>query len=205
MDMKVYRHYLSSHNRLMLIIGLTLVIGLLGLHLINHYTSSGARDKVNSDSVEGGYYALRLFLQDEQYLTTIRRMKMVVTLRGISEKASSLIDDISDASEQAVEELEELAMLKPAIIYPRMSDDSIAKTTLDSLRLKTAKEFLLKSDDFEKNILISQLHALRVISHLAAQLERKDSNIDRKKWLENLVTRYEDFYQQVYAMIAVTA
>ena len=151
-----------------------------------------------------GYSALKLFLEDEQYLTAIRRTKMVISFSGISDKSVKLIDDISNSSEQAIEELEKLATVRPAFVFEEFSDETIGKATLDSIRMTTAKEFLLESESFEKNLLLSQLKILRVISHLAIQLEEKETSAKRKAWLNRLAQRYENYYQQIYARIIIS-
>ena len=149
-----------------------------------------------SQNITAGYSALKLFLEDEQYLTVIRRTKMVITFSGISKKSVTLIDNIADTSEQSLTELEKFSRVKPAFIFKEFSDDMIAKATLDAMRVTTAKEFLLQ-EDFEKNLLISQLKVLRVISHLADQLAAKENNQQRKIWLSKLAKKYEAFYQQI--------
>ncbi len=151
-----------------------------------------------------GYSALKLFLEDEQHLTAIRRTKMIFTFSGISDGTSNLVDDIADSSEQALEEMEKLLAIKPRIKCVDFSDDLIGKATFDSLRFTTGKDFLFESDDFEKNLLVSQLKVLRVISHLALQLEEIETNNRRKTWLNKLAVRYEDYYQKVYARLSIS-
>jgi len=162
-----------------------------------------ASNRSATSPTAAGYSALKLFLEDEQYLTAIRRTKMVISFSGISDKSEKLIDKISDSSEQAIEELEKLATVKPSIIFEEFSDKTIGKATLDSLRMTTAKEFLLESENFEKNLLLSQLNILRVISHLAEQLEEKETSTKRKAWLNKLANRYENYYQQIHARITI--
>ena len=70
--------------------------------------------------------------------------------------------------------------------------------------MSTAKEFFLETDDFEKDLLISQSQILRVISHLAKQLGEKETNTKRKAWLNKLAQRYEKYYQQVYVRILIS-
>ena len=70
--------------------------------------------------------------------------------------------------------------------------------------MTTAKEFLLESENFEKNLLLSQLNILRVISHLAEQLEEKETSVKRRVWLNKLANRYENYYQQIYARITIS-
>ena len=152
-----------------------------------------------------GYSALKLFLEDEEHLTTIRRTKMVITFSGISDGSSKLIDDIASSSETALEELERLAAAKPRINLVEFSDDLIGKATFDSLRVTAGKEFLFAdAEDFEKNLLISQLKVLRVISHLALELEKKENNSKRKKWLNRLAVKFENYYQKVNARITLS-
>ena len=155
--------------------------------------------------IDAGYSALKLFLEDEQHLTTIRWVKTIITFDGISDRSKQLIDEITDSSEQALVDLEQLAMLKPAIVFEEFPDESIGKATLDSLRMETAREFLIHTDDFEKSLLISQSQILPVIIHLARQLEEKETSSKRKAWLHKLAIRYEHYYQQVYARIGVAA
>ena len=155
-------------------------------------------------SVDAGYSALRLFLKDEQHLTTIRRIKTVLTFDGVSDRTAKLIDRIADSSDQALVELEALAASSPEIVFEDFDDDSIGKATLDSMRYSTAKEFLFDKGSFEKNLLLSQSQILPVISHLARQLEQNETNAKRKVWLNELADRYEEYYRKVYARIAVT-
>lgn len=151
----------------------------------------------------GGYTALKLFLEDEELLTAIRRAKMLITFTGISDRSAKLVDKIADSSELALEELETLAGAKPAIVFEDLSNETIALATLDSLRSKTAREFLFDGRHFEKNLLLSQLKILRVISHLAKQIENKESNAKRRAWLNRLAEQYENYYQQVLSRISV--
>ena len=145
---------------------------LLGMFLVHHSSAISAGD-ISSSSSNQAYSVLKLFLEDEQHLTTIRRVKTVISFEGISDDSTKLVDEIADASEQALEELEKLAAASPTIVFEEFPEKSIGKATLDSLRMTTAKEFLLNTDEFEKNLLLSQSQILRVISHLAKQLEQK--------------------------------
>ena len=164
-----------------------------------------ANDRPTSSSVSTGYSALKLFLEDEEHLTAIRRTKMVITFSGISDGSSKLIDDIASDSEQALEELEQLTTIKPRIKLIEFSDDLVGKATFDSLRMTAGKEFfLVEAEDFEKNLLVSQLKVLRVISHLALALEEKETSSKRKKWLSKLAVRYESYYQKVNARISLS-
>lgn len=164
-----------------------------------------ASNRSATSSVSTGYSALKLFLEDEEHLTTIRRTKMVITFSSISDGSSKLIDDIASSSESALEELEKLAAAKPRIKLIEFSDDQIGKATFDSLRTTAGKEFLfVDAEDFEKNLLVSQLKVLRVISHLALALEEKETNSKRKKWLRKLAAKYENFYQKVNARITIS-
>ena len=175
-----------------------------GVFIISDTPSVNAGARMNTGVSSTGYSVLKLLLEDEQHLTLIRRTKMIVTFDGISDHSTRLIDMISDSSEQDLEALEKLAMKKPVIQFEEFSDDAIGKATLDSLRMKTAKELFFESDDFEKNILLSQLKVLRLISHLAQQLELKETNVKRKALLQEMSDRYEDYYQQVNARITIT-
>ena len=184
---------------------LTIIITLLGVINIYSATTVSANNQTMSGSIASGYSALKIFLEDEQYLTTIRRTKMVITFSDISDNSKKLIDDIADSSEQALVELEAFAQQKPAVVFEDFSEEMIAKATLDSLRMETAKEFLFEADDFEKNLLLSQLKVLPVISHLAEQLEKKETNQKRKTWLNELAKKYKDYYQQVDDSISLAS
>lgn len=191
------------HYPLIPVTAFLIIAGALGMLMFTFNAATAAEDE-QQGSVNSGYSALRLFLKDEQHLTIIRRVKTVITFEGISENSSQLIDEIADSSEQALEELEKLATLKPAIVFEEFPDESIGKATLDSLRKETAKEFLLYTDDFEKSLLISQSQILPVITHLARQLEEKETNGKRRAWLQKLANHYEQYYQQVYAKISIS-
>ena len=195
--MKINRILMSLPFSLMLI---TSMLGILVF--TNTHAISASKQK--ADTIDSGYSALKLFLEDEQHLTTLRRVKLVLAFEGISDQSTRLVDEIADTSEQALDDLEKFAAARPTIVFEEFSDDSIGKATFDSLRIATAKELLLETDDFEKDLLLSQSNILRVISHLAKQLEAKETNAKRKAWLNNLAVRYEKYYQQVYARISIT-
>lgn len=180
---------------------ITLSTALFALFIFAGISSAAANNQRADTSVSTGYSALKLLLEDEQYLTTIRRTKMVLTFSDIDDDSRKLIDSIAITSEQALEDLEKIKHAKPQIKYTNFPDDSISKATFDSLRFTEGKEFLFESDDFEKNLLISQLKILRVISHLALQIKEKESNVKRQKWLIRLAETYENYYQKVNARI----
>ena len=184
---------------------LIVITGLIAAFVIAYDPVVYANNRSAASATATGYSVLKLFLEDEQYLTAIRRTKMVISFSAISDKSIKLIDDINDSSEQAIEELEKLAAIKPAFVFKEFSDETIGKATLDSLRMTTAREFLLESENFEKNLLLSQLNILRVISHLARQLEEKETSAKRKAWLNRLAQRYEKYYQQIYLRITISA
>ena len=186
------------YYKLLFITSLTGAIAIVGNPVVN------ANNRSATSPASTGYNALKLFLEDEQYLTIIRRTKMVISFSDISDKSRKLIDDINDTSEQAIEELEKLAAVKPAFVFEEFSDETIGKATHDSLRMTTAKEFLLESENFEKKLLLSQLNILRVISHLAKQLEENETSAKRKAWLNKLAHRYENYYQQIYVRISIS-
>ena len=183
---------------------LIVITGLITAFVIADNPVVNANNRSAASPTATGYSALKLFLEDEQYLTAIRRTKMVISFSSISDKSSKLIDAINDTSEQAIEDLEKLSAVKPSFVFEEFSDETIAKATLDSLRITTAKEFLLESENFEKNLLLSQLNILRVISHLARELEEKETSGKRKAWLNKLANRYESYYQQIYARITIS-
>ncbi|VAW52344.1 hypothetical protein MNBD_GAMMA05-703 [hydrothermal vent metagenome] len=157
----------------------------------------------NTSSHSPGYSALRLLLDDEQYLTTIRRTKMIFTFSSISDNSIELIDNIAESSEQAIDNLDELAQKRPVIAFVDFSEKAITKATFDSLRMATAKEFIFGGENFEKDLLLSQLSILRLISHIAAQLEEVEPNEKRSLWLSKLSKQYEAYYQQVNMRISI--
>lgn len=184
----------------------TLILSLLCLLVYSnsHALPDNATTHGKHSNLHTGYSALKLFLQDEQYLTIIRRTKAVLMFEGISESSKKLVDDISDASSMALEQLEYLASAKPAIRIEEFAEDSIAMTTFDSMRVTTAKELFFNSDDFEKNLLVSQAQVLRVISHLAREIQQQEPNRKRKDWLGKLADQFEAHYRKVYARISIT-
>lgn len=156
-------------------------------------------------AIDSGYSVLKLLLEDEQYLTVIRRTKMVLTFISINDTSTTIIDAISTSSERSLDELEALATEQPEINLSEIPGETIASATLNSLRMATAKEFLFDGDNFEKNLLLSQLKVLPVIIHLAEQLEEKETNSDRKQWLNRLSSQYREHYQLVNSRISITA
>jgi hypothetical protein len=157
------------------------------------------------NAIDSGYSVLKLLLEDEQHLTVIRRTKMVLTFSSINDTSTTIIDAITSSSERSLDELEAIATEQPEINFSELSGETIASATLNSLRMATAKEFLFDGDNFEKNLLLSQLKVLPVIIHLAEQLEEKETNSDRKQWLNRLSSQYREHYQLVNSRISITA
>lgn len=147
-------------------------------------------------ATESGYSMLRLFLVDEHYLTAIRRVKSVLSFGGISPDTAGLVDEIAIASETALNQLEILAKESPAIQFDTFDESNIAITTFDALRFSMARQLFLDSTHFEKNLLLSQIQILPVITHLIKQLEANETNKERKKWLHNLAEQYAGFYRR---------
>jgi hypothetical protein len=195
--MKALRLFNKISYQLMFVITLLTVIATGQSHA---NTSTSDRTHIN-----GGYSVLKLLLEDEQHLTLIRRTKSVLTFSAISDGSRKLVDEIADTSEKALEQLETLAASKPGIEFLELAEHAIAHSTLDSMRMETAKGFLFSGDDFEKQLLVSQMQVLRVIRHLAQELEEEETNLKRKAWLNKLAMRYENYYQQVYSRLTVSA
>lgn len=174
---------------------------LSGLVLLVLPTADAIADIKNSASVNKnlstGYSSLKLLLDDEQYLTAVRRTRLVITFSSISEGTTTLIDNIADSSEQALDELEQLAERKPAITFIEFDEYSIVMQTFESIRSDALKSFFF-DDDFEKQLLVSQLNVLRVMSQLAHQLEQLETSTERKHWLRKFSRQYESYYQKVY-------
>ena len=182
---------------------LLLTLSLLCIPVVSSSYVDTPGIEASENRLNSGYSTLKLLLEDEQHLTTIRRIKAVIAFGGISEPSIKLIDDIADLSTAALGELETLVPLKPPISFVEFSDELIGKATLDSLRMTTAKEFLLENDNFEKNLLISQAQVLRVISHLATELAESESSAERKIWLNQLAQKYGAFYDLVYERVTL--
>ena len=167
-------------------------------------TPSTIRSQSDVSEVNSGYSILLLFLENQKNLTTLGQIKALFMFKDINDDSAKLILKITKSSEEALAELEKLASKKPTIIVKEFSDNSISKATFDSLRITTAKELLFDSENFEKNFLFSQAQLIRVISHLAEELEAQEVNEKRKAWLLKLVKRYEAYYSLIYKRITLT-
>lgn len=165
---------------------------------------STIRSQSDVNEINTGYTVLLLFLENQKNLTKLGRVKAVFTLTDINKDSADLILKISESSEKALVDLEKLVLKKPSIVVKDFSENSIGKSTFDSLRMTTAKELLFDSENFEKNFLFSQAQLIRIISHLAEALEEQEVNEKRKAWLLKLVERYEAYYSLIYKRITLT-
>ena len=143
-----------------------------------------------------GYTLLRQLLVDEHYLTTIRRVKHILNFGGISASSAKLVDQISSSSENALRQLDALATEPPAVQFDQLDEPNIAISTFDSLRYDMARKFIFDGERFEKDVLLSQVQVLPVITHLTKQLEANEANSRRKKWLHSLAEHYSQFYKR---------
>jgi hypothetical protein len=155
-------------------------------------------------STQQGYSVLKIFLEDEQYLTAIRYFKTVISFSATRQPVADLVDDIADISEYSLEQLEELAEEKPEIHFNQLEENSVAVSTLDSLRYTTARRFINDTANFEKNILLSQVQILPVIAHLAQTLQENETNLKRKYWLHKLSLKFTVLYRRAYAQLYIT-
>lgn len=158
--------------------------------------AAGASGNSSAKDTGFGYSMLRLFLQDEQYLTAIRRAKSVINLDTTSDSVADLVDEIADVSESALAELDNYSDVPPAIRFVSLDKDSIAFSVFDDLRFSTGKTLLLDGEQFEKNILMSQIQVLPVIAQLAAELADNETSSQRKLWLEQLNKKYSGLYRR---------
>ena len=154
-------------------------------------------------SLNAGYGILHATLRDEHHLKAIRLTKSIVTFKPVSESTRQIVDDISETSSAALEELEDLSSLAPEIIYDSVEHGQIEQMTRDALRITTAKEFLTSKEDFELILLISQTQSLRFISHLSKELQILETNARRKAWLATLSDRFEKLYHRVRSHLKV--
>lgn len=167
------------------------------------YSPAATSNTRTITEADTGYSALAMFLENQEQLKTLRSVRSFLTRQRISTESAKLIDEISDYSSQALIELKQQTAKEPTILLVEFSDDTISIETFDSLRMSTAKELMFDSKNFEKNLLLSQTQVLRVISHLAEQLRKKEHNRKRKVWLHDLSKRYEDYYNRVFQRIAL--
>ncbi len=165
---------------------------------------STIRSQSDVNQINTGYTVLLLFLENQKNLTKLGRVKAVFMLKDIDKDSADLILKITEFSEEALVDLEKLALKKPPIVIKDFSEDSIGKATFDSLRVTTAKELIFDSENFEKNFLFSQAQILRIISHLAGELEEQEVNEKRKAWLLKLVERYEAYYTLISKRITLS-
>ena len=89
-----------------------------------------------------------------------------------------------------------LAGEAPAIQFDELDEPNIAITTFDALRYDMARKFIFDGEHFEKDVLLSQVQVLPVITHLTKQLEANEVNTQRKKWLHDLAEHYSEFYKR---------
>jgi hypothetical protein len=151
-----------------------------------------------------GYSLLRKLLRDEQYIKAIRLAKSVFTFRALADPTKTLIDDIAARSSEKLTELDRLATLEPAITFGESCPAMLDQAMLNALRVTTAKDLVLASkDDFEVNLVVSQIQALRMISHLLTELRDIDPNAERQAWLERLSTDYEALYRRAVARLSL--
>lgn len=153
-----------------------------------------------------GYDVLRTLLGDEQHIDTLSLVKTVINLRRISDLTRSLVDDIAAASAASLEDIDRLAGLDPPLVSGESSPDELDQAVIDTLRMTTATNLLMASgDDFELLLIVSQIQALRLISHLSDELRKIDPNPARQAWLTRLAARYEQFYSRAVARLSLAA
>ncbi len=146
-----------------------------------------------------GYRLLADSLSGESSLKWLLRVRQI-TLHGPAKEVRALMERISEVSKQRARELGELRKLAPDVTGkppPSPMGDAI-QSSLKGLGLY---EMVFSDRTFNMRFMLLQAQATRMISVIAEQTAKIESNKKRKRWLREVSKQYEALHEDIVASV----
>lgn len=146
-----------------------------------------------------GYDLLAQTLSGEGGLGMLRTFKKV-TLSDVGKDVSNVMKALGETSRKRSKELEKLRKLKPDVTEkppPAPIGDAIQAAATEA-----GKHDMMHPDGtFSVRFLMLQAQATRMVSVMAAQVEKMDPNAERRKWLKAVAKEYEGYHTDVVTVV----
>ena len=138
------------------------------------------------------YNLLTTTLEDESNLEKLGFFK-TITLDRPPETIIKIMEQVSDAADNTLEQLGHFRELSPKIEkLPKKGD--FGENLQDAMKEAATSSLMDRSPKFSKRLLLSQAQALGMLVVLTKEIEKIDTNKDRKEWLRRVSNDFEKMY-----------
>ena len=179
---------------------------LLALSLALSGCSSTGSKSDSAGSHPGGIrvrdnaYSLLYQLLDEE-----KHVSKLLIIKRDSRELNHLINDISDASGKAADQLKQFNKQDVTLDLDALNLPPGEVATREAIATTKKKELLGNSGDaFERALLLTQIQALNYAAHLASVAATNDANNNRSAWLRSLSREMKEYYAQCVELLART-
>ena len=132
-----------------------------------------------------------------------RNMDKILIVKSANAKVSAEIKAIAQMFGQAHDQLDAFAKQDARLRFGTTRLPTLEKKTRDSIESKTTKGLLFSSgQDFELQLLLTQVQALQYATHLAKELGSQDDNKTRKTFLYQFSSQCEQHHQTVVELLS---
>jgi len=126
----------------------------------------------------------------------------ILILRNASIPTQALAREIAEVCTTAKQHLDSLSKQNPLL---RMENNDLPRAEIDvreAIEWATTKKLLLGSE-FELKLILTQISATEYAAFLAQTLAGRDQDKERKVWLKELATRFQDLHQKLVQRLMV--
>jgi hypothetical protein len=126
----------------------------------------------------------------------------ILLIKLESKDVKALITEISDNAERIQKALDKLAAQDPRLEVKLQSLPEIEAESRKSASFERLKDLLAKSGkEFERLLLLTQSGVLNTERHLSKVLSKKETNRERKAFLEDVNRQFDDDYRKVVQLL----
>ncbi len=147
-----------------------------------------------------GYSLLYRLLSDEG------NVDKILYVKSADKPIADFIKEIAATYRDSAEQLKRFQESDPALdVKMKLVLPEIDEKARGAIAFATAKELLTSSgEEFERRLLLTQVSATNYGTHLSRVLLDRETDPQRKAYLENLAERCGDFHERVIALLRVT-
>ncbi len=171
-------------------VGIVFLASCHGPKAIEEY--DGSHDHVLSN----GYSLLHDLVSKQSQLSGL------LILKSASPQAKQVIQQITQASTEATQKINDYARHDPRQVLGRLNLPDIEQAARDAIESAATSQLLLAGESFEFTVLLSQYEATKYGAFLADQIANADDLKTRQQWLASFAESYRSLHEQVLALLA---
>lgn len=132
-------------------------------------------------------------------------LSKILLVKGVGTNTTALVNDISDSAARIQKQLDAFAKEDKNLRVREKVLPTLEVQTRDAIAVTTTKELVLsRGREFEVNLLLTQVYALRYGAQLAKQLQELEDNKERRECLGQMAKQWEELRRRVIKEAAPT-